>query len=371
MRSFNLTGQFGSGRGNVFSFGSPLDRILSLPWSGKSGLWLPALGSFANAALDPAISNVGLVLDQSRGVRASGGKLTGLGPELVVNGDFASGYLTGWDSSGFTIVDGRARSPEGNGSLSQSIPVVVGRNYLIHADVYSASGGDRLSANLLGAPKPLAHGAQDLVVTASRTDIQFTSYSSPANYRAAVTNISVREIPSGIGPLTQPSEALKPGLSGGALGFDGLQSTMSVDLPGGGSSDCDVLVWLSAADPMFVVLSRSGAFGYMLAVHSTDTLTSISKEVGNHVALGIDGTAFSGSTRSDLHSVLADSSIHIARLSNVDLSAWGGLKISGHGGAWNLDGQIGGLAIWDNTASGPLTAQQIDMMDRYVKGLVT
>jgi hypothetical protein len=178
--------------------------------------------------------------------------------------------------------------------------------------------------------------------------------------------ISVREIPAGIGPLTQPSEALKPALSGGALGFDGLQSTMSVDLPGGGSSDCDMFFWIKTVSDRFILASASN--GQYLGVADSVGGTGLFSSAGSPTAI-VNGVAVS--TRSEFQVAAATGGWRLVRCAGLNLSGWPTLRIAGYSSYWVLNGEIAAVAIWDNTASGPLSANQINMMDRYVKGLVS
>jgi hypothetical protein len=145
---------------------------------------------------------------------------------------------------------------------------------------------------------------------------------------------------------------------------------MSVDFAAGaGPSDCDMLVWIKTTDTQHVALyGDGGASTYAFAAHGAATVTTIkSGWVGGNVS--VDGALVT--TRGELQAASSDGEWRLMMLNGADLSTWGDLRLAAFGGDWNLNGQIGGLAIWDNTASGPLTAQQIDIMDRYVKGLVS
>src|SRR3990172_12736420 len=63
-----------------------------------------------------------------------------LGPELVVNGDFSSGY-TGWTTvgSGYNTVAGVVRFGTNFGAY-QAVPVTAGKKYQLQFDGFTYSG---------------------------------------------------------------------------------------------------------------------------------------------------------------------------------------------------------------------------------------
>jgi hypothetical protein len=147
---------------------------------------------------------------------------------------------------------------------------------------------------------------------------------------------------------------------------------MSVDFAAGaGPSDCDVFVWIKTTDTQHVALyGDGGASTYAFAAHGAATVTTIkSGWVGGNVS--VDGALVT--TRGELQAASSDGEWRLMKLSGANLYTWGDLRMPAvvFGSGWNLNGQIGGMVVWDNTASGPLSANQINMMDRYVKGLVS
>ena len=131
--------------------------------------------------------------------------ITDLGVELVSNGDFGSGtdwvFGTGWALSAGT---GR-KGTDGNGTLSQTVPLTVGKVYRISWDAsafdVNSSHANFLIPSIGGVTLPNFRTADTFVYTfvaASTADLVFTSgYGALTNLRATLDNISVKEITGG------------------------------------------------------------------------------------------------------------------------------------------------------------------------------
>jgi len=208
---------------------------VSLFASGEEGaIFLPGpTTSFLSTTdLTPcgAGDTVGFQLDTSQGAEYSGGSFTGLGSELVTNGDGSS--TTGWtfggvqgftsDGSVFSVVRNNNRT---FANYPNQTILTVGKTYLISVDVIAVS--DNVSISTDGEnveASTISTGTFEVVLTASSSTFYILA-AGASSATATLDNISVRELPGN--HATQATAASRPILrqTGGGLWyleFDGV-----------------------------------------------------------------------------------------------------------------------------------------------------
>ena len=179
----------------------------SLFAAGEGGFWLDP-SDFSTMFQDSAGTTpvtatgqtVGLILDKSKGLV--------LGPELVTNGDFSSGFGTGWtdasSGTGSASISGGQASVTSNtsanpGYVVQSITTVVGRSYLLTWQVVSgASAQVRVGTSSTGtqnAQITLASIVSSAVFVATATTTFVTLANNNSITTSTYDNISVKELP--------------------------------------------------------------------------------------------------------------------------------------------------------------------------------
>ena len=206
----------------------------------NAGLFTDSAGTTPATAVGDVL---GLVTDQAYG---SGG----LGPELVVNGDFSAG-TAGWIAGGGSIsnVGGELRIAGDNSfgfiSARQSVPSVAGRTYRVSCRIRSVSGAPAIFYTRVGgydvAAGQLSSGSTTstsfvdfsgvVVATGSSIFLRPTINEGPSLGVIAIDNVSVREVLGN--HATQPTTANKPviaALPNGkrAMKFDGSNDLMNL-----------------------------------------------------------------------------------------------------------------------------------------------
>ena len=235
----------------------------SLFAAGEGGFWLDP-SDFSTMFQDSAGTTpvtatgqtVGLILDKSKGLV--------LGPELVTNGDFSSGFGTGWtdasSGTGSASISGGQASVTSNtsanpGYVVQSITTVVGRSYLLTWQVVSgASAQVRVGTSSTGtqnAQITLASIVSSAVFVATATTTFVTLANNNSITTSTYDNISVKELPgnhflqatAAKRPIlgTEPSTGrrnllLQTGLTGATSGTPGTAPTGWTLLVGGGTT---------------------------------------------------------------------------------------------------------------------------------------
>lgn len=197
---------------------------------------------------------VGLRLDRSRGVTVTddgqGGRvLSGLGDELVTNGDFEDGstgwnVLSGWEVTGGHVV---CDTSGGTGSLSQAAILEVGKTYQITVDVDVQSGtGVKLegSAGVNLASLNVSGAGQRYIFTAGLPDLVFRRIGDTVT---TLDNISVREIP-GTHMIQDTNDDFRPTYTiddngFGCLTFDGIDDYMETSATLDMSASDEVTAW--------------------------------------------------------------------------------------------------------------------------------
>jgi hypothetical protein len=235
----------------VYDAGGAAFDPVSLFASGEEGaLFLPGpTTSFLSTTdLTPAGAGdtVGFQLDTSQGAGYSGGSFTGLGSELVTNGDFSSSD-TGWSELATNgtyprVVGGVAEISRGSFGLAntyyQVITTEVGKTYIVEGSVVSVSNTIFPSVQLTSDPlsdsltslELTSSGAFNFAFTATETAHALVFYLS-LNTTASFDNISVRELPGRM--QTQITVAARPTLqdSPDQIDFDGIDDFHRVVLP--------------------------------------------------------------------------------------------------------------------------------------------
>ena len=172
----------------------PLDP-LSLFANGEEGAWLDSgdlmtlyQDDKGNLSVDADGDPVGLMLDKSQGLV--------LGPEEVINGEFASD-LSGWGTSSHWVWNaGAAEMPLTSSflPLSQDVGFVAGRYYEIILDVASVSGVCKVHPGFATNDYVFSTaGAIRFIAVAGSGDLEIARHASPSS--CTVNNISVKELP--------------------------------------------------------------------------------------------------------------------------------------------------------------------------------
>jgi hypothetical protein len=203
---------------------------LALFSAGEEGAWYePSQTTAFQSTRDPtpctyggATGACGFLLDKSQGAGYSDGSFTGLGIELVENGDFETD-ITGWTriaggGSGEYIA-GKLRltdtSPSSSGLFyAQAIPTEIGKTYLVKADVSNLSftyGGIFKSDNtaitsnvVYGGTGTGGSASFTFVATATSSYVGANIYAVGGTGVADYDNISVRELPGNHATQTDP-----------------------------------------------------------------------------------------------------------------------------------------------------------------------
>jgi hypothetical protein len=139
-----------------------------------------------------------------------------LGPELLTNGDFATGDFTGWDENtvpGTSIVANACKFDNNDGTvfLGQDFSGEVGKNYSISYDVTLNPGAEVAigefvlsSGSIFGSGDiPVSVGSHTLIreaVNASPThDLRFVLVNTEPTDTITIDNVSVKEVLAGGG----------------------------------------------------------------------------------------------------------------------------------------------------------------------------
>ena len=215
-----VTGLWSGASGLITGWGggfSPLSLFAASEpgaWYDPSDLSTMFQDTAGTTPVTAAGQTVGLVLDKSKGLV--------LGPELVTNGDFSSGFGTGWTNASAgtgtaTITSGRLQitttDTSNRGGATQSFATIIGRFYSVVWTAGGASIGNGQfrvgTSSLAGDIGIYVASAQRVVFVATAT----TTFVSMTTNAAATTdlffdNISVKELPGN--HATQATAASRP-----------------------------------------------------------------------------------------------------------------------------------------------------------------
>jgi len=143
--------------------------------------------------------SVGLMLDRSRGLA--------LGPELVTNGDFGTGDLTGFTSGGGWAVSGGAARLNSNNGAFYLRPTVANTNarWLTFTVVSGSTGSIDVRGTSPAYPviATFASPGTYTVFIAAGVEINFLRTS--ATFNGGLDNISVKELPGNHATQTTPA----------------------------------------------------------------------------------------------------------------------------------------------------------------------
>ena len=171
--------------------------------------------------------------------------------------------------------------------------------------------------------------------------------SDPVGYRADRSGSGHH----GIAPANDRRPTLD--VTGGVASdqFDGVNDALVITPTATFPSDCSVFVAVRSIDTQFVVLgSHYQHTNYLAAAHDGGHGVDLWGGVGSNVILTIDGAAFVGTDRDNLHTALADGQWHVMEASRVDLSIWTALNIGDYHPLWPFAGNIGPVIIIETSA---------------------
>jgi len=313
---------------------------------------------------------VGLALD----IRA--GAPTTLGPELVVNGDFAAGS-TGWTlETGWSISGGQASiSNAGNIYVIYQGGLTSGKTYLASFTINS------ISAGLLGFYCGASFFSTGVSVAGTHTAILVCGANGILGVQvgvigttASITNISFKEIPgnhmlqatSAARPLESAydGQTLGPGNTYDATGYPIFQLYDGVD-DGMATASFAAGTLINGMDCMIAVRRDSGAncvAGLYNGIADATKFFGMAESASGSGCVGsgagtptvwVDNTQLTGGTavtRGTLHTALTAGSYHILEFRNLDLSAW---TATGFGlyTSYVFPGARGDIMLFESTAS--------------------
>lgn len=190
---------------NSQPWGNPIPALFAASepgvWYDPSDITTLFQDSAGTTAVTAAGQPVGLMLDKSRG----------LGPQLVANGDFAVD-TSGWTATGsaqISVVSGKMQvlnSAAANGNAYQVITTVVGRTYMLTAQINDVTGGIQprimagtgIAAGDLGSVQYSGSGAFSartlFTATGTSTWINAILNNTTVGVSASFDNISVQEV---------------------------------------------------------------------------------------------------------------------------------------------------------------------------------
>lgn len=196
-----------SERRRVPAFGGflPTDIAGLVGWYDPSDLSTMFQDDLGKVPVTAAGDPVALMLDTSKGLA--------LGPELVVNGDFSTGDLTGWTDTttggDWSVVDGKAvDAGTSAGDLQQTVATEVGAFYQVEFTQSDISNGNPsfkfAGQNITTAQS--APGTYKAIVRAASTSAPVATSGQLALW--SVDNVSVRKVAGN--HLVQVTAAARP-----------------------------------------------------------------------------------------------------------------------------------------------------------------
>jgi len=296
--------------------------------------------------------------------------------ELVTNGGFDTGNLTGFtdNSTGTGSIvyeSGQIRlqgtNSSNRGIASQAITTVANRYYQLQTSTTLSSGEAAVGASeTQGATATLqgalaSAGDASFIFQAVGTTTYLNMYTGSSGGDVLFDNLTIKEV--GAEHLYQLSDANRPSLNitNGKYSWDfnGTNSSLISDFAGGaGPSDCSIFVALKTTDNLFVLFRGHHDAYYLPAVQDGSGVTVLHANSGTPDIYICDVGAgetvlseFTGTTRDDLHTAIADGNWKIVEFRGADLSAWTEFGISTFPG-WELLGSIGGAV--QRVESGPI-----------------
>lgn len=311
-----------------------------------------------------------------RSVREYEIEIEGLGPELVTNGDFATGDLTGFTLeeagadvavvSNVAVTTVTVAAPN-RGFVTTALTTTSGEWYLLAVD---AGECDPVDVILRIGEAPSENQSGTFNVPADRKSSVMFKATSATTYvtirpssvvEGEVSRVNSVSVKSAAGNhLVAPSDAQRPTSVAGDMAFDGVDDAMSFTYAGG-----EIFMRVNSTDTYFATLSGgSDAFdGNYLGLARATVNPSASYDTPTYV----DGVLI-GTTQQDYLDALADGETHTVNFrynaSSSWVVAWLGGVTSRH-----MTGTIGSrMYAHDNSGPyGPLTDAERAVITKWIK----
>jgi hypothetical protein len=310
---------------------------------------------------------VGLALDIRAGAPET------LGPELVVNGDFAAGS-TGWTlEGGWTVGSGQASiTSAADAYVIYQAGLTAGKTYKATVTVSSVSAGGLSFYCGVGVSSPIfaTAGTYTAILVCGANDL-FGVRAITAGTTASIDSVSFKEVPgnhmlqstSAARPLLSAydGQTLGPGNTYDATGYPIFQKYDGVD-DGMATASFAAGTLINGMDCMIPVRRDSGANAICgLYGQTIDRFFGVAQSGSSFDAgatsgtptIWVDNTQLTGGTavtRGTLHTALTVGDWHILEFRNLDLSTW---TAAGFGLYTNYQfpGLRGDIMLFESTAS--------------------
>jgi len=322
---------------------SPLDGILSpfaakppVPFvpsslfaSGEDGAWYDPSdttslyqsrtgGDYADTDGDV----VGIMLDKSQMGSSTAADFIAAQPEVITEGDFSNGGAA-WDlGSNWTVTGGEAvHTPGAAGYITQFGVLTAGKYYKVTFDITFITGGavQFIGAFWTSSVTFTTVGTHTVVLKAAVAD--FRLYGNVI-FDGSVDNITVKEIPGN--HAVAPNDDARPlyKTAGGLhwLEFDGVDDYWEASVSGLGATSASATAF-EAVDTVGVIHAGDTSGKYYDIYQDGSTSTSLRSGAGSPTSR-VNGAAYSGTTRDDLHTAVAGGSPVILTYESLDLLSW-------------------------------------------------
>ena len=321
---------------------SPLDGILS-PFAARAGVTAFSPSSlFASgedgAWYDPSDTTslyqarnggdyadidgdvVGIMLDKSQMGSSNAAAFIAAQPELVTNGTFDTD--TDWTKGGSATISAGVANFTGTADEIYQQPGF--NDSLYHSLTFTATGTGtmyfRLGEIAVNVDFISASGTYTFVIkpTSNAGYIVFRSF----GFVGTIDNVSVKEIPGN--HAIAPSDAARSlyKTAGGLhwLEFDGVDDYWEASVSGLGATSASATAF-EAVDTVGVIHAGDTSGKYYDIYQDGSTSTSLRSGAGSPTSR-VNGAAYSGTTRDDLHTAVAGGSPVILTYESLDLSSW-------------------------------------------------